>query len=116
MRLWKILHTLYQGKKTVRRPDHTRARLRVEALDQRLLPSSFSWGMSQTLPTLAAPQYDLTTHQAGVSVSSFQWGVSAADAANRSQPSHQITLQPTESLSLNFTPPSIELHSFSWGV
>ena len=40
MRLWKALHTSRRGKRGVRRADGPRARLEVEALDQRLLPSS----------------------------------------------------------------------------
>jgi hypothetical protein len=40
MRLWNALHTLYRGKKGLRRTGVPRARLEVEALDQRLLPSS----------------------------------------------------------------------------
>jgi hypothetical protein len=39
MRLWKALHTSFRGKKGVRRAD-SRGQLAVEALDQRLLPSS----------------------------------------------------------------------------
>ena len=40
MRLWKALHKSFRGTNGVRRADGPRARLEVEALDQRLLPSS----------------------------------------------------------------------------
>jgi hypothetical protein len=40
MRLWRTLHTLYRGKKGARRAGRPHTRLEVEALDQRLLPSS----------------------------------------------------------------------------
>jgi hypothetical protein len=40
MRLWKALHTSFRGKSGARRAGRPRARLEVESLDQRLLPST----------------------------------------------------------------------------
>jgi hypothetical protein len=123
MRLWKTLHTLLRGRKGKGRTACARGRLEVEALGQRLLPSSFSWGAVNPGAALAAPHrsnaatmsYDLATHKAGVLASSHEISGSGK-AVSRDAASHQTMLGPTESISLNFVPPSVEVHSFSWGV
>jgi hypothetical protein len=66
MRLWNTLHKLYQEKladlrsarnKGTRRAERTRIRLEVEALDQRLVPSS--------IPNLSGLTMSCTTNGAG---------------------------------------------------
>ncbi len=120
MRLWSTLHRLSRSNKSSRRADGLCARLTVEALDQRLLPSSFQWGVGQTL---TLPSYELSTHKAGTLVSSYQTSSTSdivitktvAAAVNRHvQPLAfaKKTIGPTESISINFARP---LMSFSWG-
>jgi hypothetical protein len=134
MRLMNTLHTLVRemlagrhraGKKGVRPP----SRLEVEGLDQRLLPSSFQWGIgrgiSDTVNPGQAPSYDLATHKAAAPVagpvSSYSFGATNPVAT---QPLTYLkytfsdvivsqTLLATPPVSLNFVPP---LPSFSWGV
>jgi hypothetical protein len=110
MRLWNTLHKLYRGKKDVRRADG-RARLEVESLDQRLLPTSFQWGIGRAVTLLS---YDLPTPKAGALVSSHQISGSG-DLVNR--PVHAsagMSHVPAESISINFT--HVTLLSFSWGA
>jgi hypothetical protein len=109
MRLWKALHTSFRGKKGVRRAD-CRTRLEVEALDQRLLPTSFQWGIGRGIALLS---WDLGTQKAGALVSSHQVSGSG-QLVNR--PAHApagIHHVPTESISINF--PTTSRFSFSWG-
>jgi hypothetical protein len=133
MRLWNTLHTLVRemlagrrraGKKGVR----PRSRLEVEGLDQRLLPSSFQWGMSQGVTALVqpvnpgqTPSYNVGAHETGaqapghIEVLSFTFGgTSGSPASPISLNFTKVTFTPipTEQVSLNFAPP---LHSFSWG-
>ncbi len=120
MRLWKALHTLCLGNKGARRADGPRTRLEVEALDQRLLPSSFQWGVGRGIELLS---YDLATHKAGALVSSHQVSrvseivvtkdTDSSALVNRhahtaSGTGHVATKSislnfPTESISFNFT-------------
>jgi hypothetical protein len=64
MGLWNALHTLFRvkpagprpaGKKGARRGARPRSRLEVEVLDQRLLPSSFQWGVGRAVDALQPP-------------------------------------------------------------
>jgi hypothetical protein len=115
MRLWNALHTLVReklagrgraGKKGVRPRSH----LEVEGLDQRLLPSSFQWGMHQQLPSLQwgvgqgitapvqdihftqTPSYDLATHEKGapvagpIEVLSFNFGAANGGGTTAAAP------------------------------
>jgi hypothetical protein len=122
MRLWNTLHRLYGGNTGARRADSTRARLEVEALDQRLLPSSFQWGIGRGVEV---PSFDLGKHQVGTLASSHQIsGVQYSEIVLtkdhdpvklRRVVSTQIKLtgSPMESISLNFARPMM---SFSWGA
>jgi hypothetical protein len=124
MGLWNTLHHLVREKlagrrgagKKGRRPH---SRLEVERLDQRLLPSSFQWGMSQGLPALAqpgnpgqAPTYDMGKHatEAPIQVSSFSFGATNTAATqpltiNFADVIVSQTPHATAPISFNFVPP-----------
>jgi hypothetical protein len=115
MRLWKAQHTSFREKKGIRRADGRRARLEVEALDQRLLPTSFQWGIGRAVTLLS---YDLPTHNAGALVSSHQ--VSGASeivvtkdndstAVRQAHSSAGMSCRPVESISLDFATELIRL-------
>jgi hypothetical protein len=134
MRLWKALHSSCRGKKGVRRADGPRARLEVEALDQRLLPTSFQWGVGRAVdafimfadstpaaPTARTAGYDLNTNKGGALVSSRQVsGVSEivitkdtdSPASHPVRTSAGMSHRPTESISFVY---GSLVRSFSWG-
>jgi hypothetical protein len=108
MRLWKALHTLYRGRKGVRRAGGPRTRLEVEALDQRLLPS-FQWGIGRGLELLS---YDLPAHKAGALVSSHPLSGSGKLVNRHVHSPAGMSHVPTGSISMNF---ARAMRSFSWG-
>ena len=117
MRLWKALHSLYRGKKGVRRAAGPRTRLEVEALDQRLLPSvdAFIWFPSTEAAAPIAPKADhgLIAHPVGSLVSSHRTAGSGGAANRHGHPSAGIGQVPRESITFVY---GSLMRSFSWGA
>jgi hypothetical protein len=116
MRLWKALHSLYRGKKGVRRAAGPRTRLEVEALDQRLLPSvdAFIWftPTEAVAPMARKAGHDLIAHRGGSLVSSHQIAGSGEAVNRHGHSSAGISHAPTESISFVY---GSLVRSFSWG-
>jgi hypothetical protein len=117
MRLWKALHSLYRGKKGVRRAAGPGTRLAVEALDQRLLPSvdAFIWFPSTEAAAPMAPKADhgLIAHRGGSRVSWHQVAGSGVAVNRHNHSSAGVDQVPAESITFVY---GSLMRSFSWGA